>query len=77
MFGDAFDGALCEVAVWQQEGLEVALAGRDAATAERPFGDQHIAEARVVLESFSHLCLGDDHGFLVGFGVSDELVEHC
>ena len=69
----AFDGALCEIAVWLEEGLKVPFARRDASAAQRPFGDEHVAETRVVLKSFSHLFLGDPHCFRVGFGAFDEL----
>ncbi len=63
VLGDVFDGALCEVAIRQEEGLQIALAGCDASTAQRPFRDQHVAETWVVLQSFSHLFFGDPHSF--------------
>lgn len=63
ILGDAFDGALCEITIGQEEGLKVPFARRDASTAQRPFGDEHVTETRVVLESFSHLLFGDSHGF--------------
>ena len=73
ILGYAFDGALCKITVWQEEGLKVPFPRRDASTAQRPFGDEHVAETRVVLKSFSHLFLGDPHCFRVGFGAFDEL----
>ena len=63
ILGYAFDGALCEITIWQEEGLKVPFARRDASTAQRPFGDEHVAETRIMLESFSHLLLGNSHSF--------------
>lgn len=70
---NAHNGAGGEIAVGFEKGFEVALPRRDAATAQRPFGDQHVAQPSVVLESFTHLLFRNAHRPMVGIGILDEL----
>lgn len=67
--------AVRHVAVWFGEGFEVSRARGDTTAADFPFGNQHLAEARVVVKFTRHLLRGEGDCVVVGVGSLDELVK--
>lgn len=69
---DRTDG---QIAIGLQESFQVAFSRRNATTSQWPCRDKHVTEPLIVLKSLTHLLFGHAHGFVVCFGVLDELLQ--